>query len=51
MIGRCPKINMETKCQGRAHSQNQHVLVVQYFMVLILVVGMVIIFQRLLREG
>ena len=37
LISRCPKTNMETKCQGKAHSQNQYVLIVQYSMVLVLV--------------
>ena len=36
-IGRCPKTNLETKCQGSLHPQNQDVLIVQYFMVLVLV--------------
>jgi hypothetical protein len=36
LIG-CPTTNMETKCQGRAHSQNQYVPNSQYFMVLVLV--------------
>ena len=54
LIGRCPKTNMKTKCQGRTHSQNQYVLRVQYFMVLVLVwsVNLLLLFvQRLLRGG
>lgn len=35
-IGKRPKINMETKCQGRSYSQSQNYLTIQYFVVLIL---------------
>ena len=44
LIG-CPKTNMETKCQGRVPSENQYVLIVQYFMVVLVFVEVLVYYS------